>query len=113
MADPTGTNSAQNSALECILGLKGQTLSPGMYTDVEVPWNCFVSRWTMLGDQVGSSVVDILTCTESQFDAGATHPVPGDSITAGSPPTISGISACWDSIMSTSTEPENTGPRMT
>jgi len=42
----------------------------------------------MLADQTGSAVVDIWRCTYGQFDAGSTHPVAGDKITASAPPTI-------------------------
>src|SRR5215831_9084908 len=88
MADPTGTNSAYRSALECVLGVKGQALSPGAYTDITIPWDCSIFRWTMVGDQAGSSVVDILVTPYDSFDD-TTHPNAGDSITGGSPPTIS------------------------
>jgi len=90
MADPIGTNTAYQSAIECILGVKGQTLSVGADAVVEVPWNCSVFRWTMVADQSGSSVVDVLLTPYESFDD-VTHPVsPGDSIAGGSPPTISG-----------------------
>lgn len=99
MADPTGTNTASPSAIEATIGAKGQALSPGVYADVEIPWNCSIFRWTALGDQSGSAVVDIEVCTFPQFDGGATHPVAGDSITAGSPPTISGSTKGQDVIL--------------
>src|SRR5260370_29462850 len=90
MADPTGTNTASQSAIEAIIGAKGQVLSPGVFADVEVPFNCSIFRWTALGDQSGSAVVDIEVCTFPQYDGGATHPAVGDSITPGRPPPISG-----------------------
>jgi hypothetical protein len=99
MADPIGTNTAFNSAIEGVIGVVGQALSPGSYIDVEVPWNCSIFRSTILGDQVGSAVVDILVCSFPQFDAGITHPVAGDSITAGSPPTISGATKGRDTVL--------------
>lgn len=99
MADPIGTNTAQNSAIEAVLGLKGQTLTVGTYTDVEIPWNCSIFRWTLLGDQSGSAQVDVQVCTEPQFDGGTTHPVAGDSITAGNPPTISGATKGQDTAL--------------
>ena len=88
MADPTGTNTASLSAIEAILGLNGQALSPGTYADVEVPFNCSIFRWTAVANPTGSAVVDIEVCSYPQFDGGATHPAIGDSITSGSPPTI-------------------------
>jgi hypothetical protein len=99
MADPTGTNTATPSAIEAIIGAKGQALAPGVYADVEVPWNCSILRWTALGDQSGSAVVDIEVCTFPQFDGGTTHPAAGDSITAGSPPTIAGSTKGQDTTL--------------
>lgn len=99
MADPTGTNTAQNSAIEFVIGLKGQALSAGTYVDVEVPWNCSIFRWTMLGDAVGSAVMDVQDTTFSLFDAGSTHPVAGDSIAAGSLPTIATATKGQDTVL--------------
>jgi hypothetical protein len=99
VADPNGTNTAQNSAIEGVLGLKGQTLTAGQFVDVEIPWNSFIFRWTLLGDQVGSAQVDIQVCTEAQFDGGASHPTSGDSIVGGNFPTISGATKGQDTAL--------------
>ena len=47
-----------------------------------------IQSCVMLADQTGSAIVDIWRCTYGQFDAGSTHPVAGDKITATAPPTI-------------------------
>ena len=44
-------------------------------------------------------VVDVWKCTYSQFDAGGTHPVSGDKITASAPPTISSATKSQDSTL--------------
>lgn len=61
-------------------GLKGY-LGP-------VPYDGVITQATLLADQGGAIVIDVWKCTYAQFDAGSTHPVDGDSITASAPPTI-------------------------
>lgn len=61
-------------------GLKGY-LGP-------MPFGGTINQATLLADQTGSIVVDVWKCTYAQFDAGSTHPVSGDKITASAPPTI-------------------------
>lgn len=99
MADPNGTNSAQNSAIEAVIGVKGQILAIGSYVDVEIPWNCSLMRWTALGDQTGSAGLDVQVCTEAQYDGGATHPAAGDSITGGNGPAIVAATKGQDSLL--------------
>ncbi len=99
MADPTGTNTAQNSAIEATIGLNGQTLSVGTFADVEIPWNCSIARWTAVAVPAGSVALDVQMCQETQYDGGATHPVSGDSITAGNGPAITAGNAGRDMIL--------------
>lgn len=54
----------------------------------EVPFDASIVGAKLLADQVGSITVNIWKCTYAQFDGGVTHPVAGDSITGGAPPTI-------------------------
>lgn len=58
-----------------------------------------INQSTLLADQSGSIVVDIWLCTYAQFDAGATHPVAGDKITASAPPTITTATKSQDSTL--------------
>ena len=48
-----------------------------------------ISAWSLLAWQSGSVSVDLYKCTYAQWDAGATHPVSGDKITASAPLAIS------------------------
>ena len=48
-----------------------------------------ISAWSLLAWQSGSISVDLYKCTYAQWDAGATHPVAGDKITASAPLAIS------------------------
>ena len=59
-----------------------------------------INQVTMLADQTGSIVIDIWKCTYSAFDAGATHPVVGDSITASDIPAITSATKSQDSSLS-------------
>ncbi len=77
----------------------GATITTGMKGYIEVPFACTINRNTLLGDQSGSIVVNIWKCTYSQFDAGSTHPVVGDKITASAPPTISTATKSQDSTL--------------
>lgn len=72
-------------------GLKGY-LGP-------VPFDGTITQNSLLADQSGSIVVDVWKCTYSQFDAGSTHPVSGDKITASAPPTISAATKSQDSTL--------------
>lgn len=53
-----------------------------------MPFDGTITQNTLLADQDGAIVVDVWKCTYAQFDAGSTHPVAGDKITASAPPTI-------------------------
>ncbi len=55
---------------------------------VTVPYNCTITGFYMLADTTGTTVIDVMRCTFTQFDAGSTHPVIADHITASLPPTI-------------------------
>lgn len=59
-----------------------------------------INQVTMLADQSGSITVDIWECTYAQFDAGSTHPVVGDSITASATPAISTATKFQDGTLS-------------
>jgi len=61
----------------------------GAFIDLQVPYDCDVLQWAIVGDATGSIVVDVYQCTHAQYDGGSTHPVSGDKITASDPPTIS------------------------
>jgi hypothetical protein len=77
----------------------GSALSTGLKGYVSVPFDCAILSATMLADQSGSAVVDVWRCTYSQFDAGSTHPVSGDKITASAPPTITSTYKSQDATL--------------
>ena len=62
----------------------GAPVTTGIKADLFVPFSCVISQWTLLGDQVGSIVVDIWKVPYASYP-----PVVGNSITGSALPTIS------------------------
>ncbi len=78
----------------------GSTITTGMKGYLgPMPFGGTITEATLIGNASGSIVVDIWKCTYSQFDAGATHPVAGDKITASAPPTITTATKSQDSTL--------------
>lgn len=94
---PSGVYTA---AIPFIIDGGGAMITTGMKGYIEVPFNCSIQQATLLADVSGSIVVDIFKCTYAQFDAGVTHPVSTDKITASSPPTISSGTKYQDDVLS-------------
>jgi len=67
---------------------------------VEVPFVGVLSQVDMVADRSGSIVLELWKCTYAQFDAGGTHPVAADKISASTPPTISSGTKSTDSTLS-------------
>lgn len=87
------------ATLSFIVDGGGSVITTGMKGYLEIPFACTIKRVTALADQSGSVVVDIFKCTYAQFDAGSTHPVSGDKITASAPPTITTAIKSQDSTL--------------
>lgn len=94
---PTGP--AQVANMEFVIDGGGSAISTGVKGYLTVDFNGFIQQAELLADQSGSIVVNIWKCTYAQFDAGATHPVVGDKITASAPPTISGAVKAQDATL--------------
>lgn len=76
------------SAMEFLIDGGGGNINAQTWGYLTVPFNATVSGARLFGNATGSIIVDIWKCTYAQFDAGSTHPVSGDSICGGLPPTI-------------------------
>ena len=72
------------SALEFVIDGGGATLTTGIKGDLEIPFACTITQWTLLADQSGSVVVDIWKDTYANYP-----PTVADTITASAKPTIS------------------------
>lgn len=67
----------------------GAVIGTGLQTvKVEVPVDGVITAVQALSFDTGAIVVDIWKCTYAAYDAGATHPVNGDSIVAAAPVTL-------------------------
>lgn len=86
-------------AIEFVIDGGGSVITTGMKGYVEVPYACTITQATLLADQSGSIVVNVYKCSYANFDAGSTHPVSGDKITASAPPTISSATKAQDSTL--------------
>jgi hypothetical protein len=64
------------------------TIPTNLTRYVTIPYDCTVTGFTMLTDVSSLTVVDVMRCTYTEYDAGSTHPVIADKITASLPPTI-------------------------
>jgi hypothetical protein len=62
----------------------GATITTGIKGDLQIPFACTISTWTLLADQSGSLVVNIWKDTYANYP-----PTVADKITASAPPTIS------------------------
>lgn len=78
----------QDGSIEFVIDGGGSTIATGMKGYLEIPFACTINRWTLLGDQSGSIVVDVFKCDYASFDP-TTTPASGNKITASAPPTIS------------------------
>jgi hypothetical protein len=76
----------------------GGVISSGQFDTRYVAQNLVIYGVILEGDTTGSATVDLRKCTYTQYDAGATHPVSGDSICGGSPATVSSATKSKPSI---------------
>lgn len=94
----TATNLAANvkqATIGIIIDGGGSAITTGQKGFVEVPFNCTISRSTLLADQVGSAVVNIWKVAYGSFP-----PSSANKITASAPPTISAAQNAQDSTLS-------------
>lgn len=67
----------------------GSTIGTGVKKYIFMPFNGTLVSASVLADRSGSISLEVWKCTQSQFDAGSTHPVSADKITASAPLSIS------------------------
>lgn len=100
---PTGatgnTGPSQVAGFQFVIDGGGSVITTGMKGYMKIDFACAIQANVLLADQSGSIVVDIFKCTQAQFDAGSTHPVVGDKITASAPPTITTATKSEDTTL--------------
>ena len=83
------------AAIEFVIDGGGSAITTGIKGDLEIPFDCTITRVTLLADQSGSIVVDLWVDTYANFP-----PDDNDSIAdAGTPPTISTADKGQDSTL--------------
>lgn len=80
------------SSIGFILDGGGSEILTGIAGDLSIPFNCTITGVTMLSDQTGSIVVDILKDTYANYP-------PNTSITASAKPTISSGIKSQDNVI--------------
>ncbi len=83
-----------NSALEWTIDGGGVPIAAGYSGIVEVPFDCYITRATMLADVAGSIVIDVRKTSYANFP-----PDPADSIVASAPPTLAAQQASQDATL--------------
>jgi hypothetical protein len=77
----------------------GSAITTGLKGFLYIPFACTITEADLLADQSGSVVVNVWKTSYASFDAGATHPVAADKITASAPPTISAATKAQDGTL--------------
>ena len=96
---PTGAVGPNSSAFVAVIDGGTLPITVGLKGYVEVPFTGVLTQVDLVADRIGSIVINLWKCTYAQFDAGATHPVAADKITATTPPTIASGVKSTDSTL--------------
>lgn len=72
----------------------GSEITTGIKGDLEIPFDCTITRATLIADQTGSIVIDIWKDTYANFP-----PTVADTITASAKPTLSAATKSQDSTL--------------
>jgi hypothetical protein len=78
----TGATGPGNGAIEFVIDGGGSVITSGSKGDLQITFACTITQWTLLADQSGSIVVDVLRSTYAAYP-------PTSSIATGGVPTLS------------------------
>lgn len=81
---PTGATTNVTAAIQYVIDGGGAVISTGIKGDLQVPFACTITSWTIMANASGSIVVDIWKDTPANFP-----PTVADTITAAAKPTLS------------------------
>ena len=90
---------ANKTTIGITIDAQSSVIDTGYKGFIRIPYACTITKVSLLGNKSGSIVIDIWKCSYANYDAGATHPVDGDSITASAPPTITTTTKSEDSTL--------------
>lgn len=82
--------------IEFLIDGVGATITTGIKGDLEVPYDCTITGWTMLADQSGSIVIDVWKDEYANFPPTNADAMPG----AGKEPTITTATKAQDADVS-------------
>ena len=74
----------------------GSPITTGIVGDVVIPFNCTITGWTLVADQVGSIVIDVWKDTYANFP-----PTVLDTIAGSEKPTLTGVNKNQDLTLTT------------
>jgi hypothetical protein len=77
-----------------IIGDGSSTMTTGVKGDLEIGFDCTITKWSLLADQSGSIVLNVWKDTYANFP-----PTVADKITASAPPTITTATKATDSTL--------------
>jgi hypothetical protein len=83
--DATDVASLKDATLTYIIDGGGSEITTGLKDYIEVPYDCTITGWTILGNETGSIVVDVWKDSFANFP-----PLLADSIAGTEKPTITG-----------------------
>lgn len=93
-----GIASALPGALEWVIDGAGSNIASRIWGTLTVPFAATLTGNSMEADQTGSIAIDIWRCTYAQYNPPLV-PTVADSITGGSPPTITAASKSQDATL--------------
>lgn len=89
-----GGGGGGSGTIGCTFDGGGAAIVAGSQAEVVVPYDCTITKATLLADQIGSIVIDVWKDTYTNYP-----PNISDSITAAAAPTISGAVKSQDSTL--------------
>jgi hypothetical protein len=91
---PTGATTNVTAGIEFIIDGGGSVITTGVKGDLQIPFNCTITAWTLMADQSGSIVIAIWKDTLANYP-----PTSADSIVASAPPTLTSASSASSSTL--------------
>jgi hypothetical protein len=82
------------AGIEFVIDGGGTAITTGVKGDIQIPFACTITAWTIMADQSGSIVIDVWKDTFANYP-----PTAADSITGSAKPTLSAAQAATSSTL--------------